>query len=268
MKHLITIDQLFDQTWRAYKPHMGYYALLELVKIALSVFITILLGALTALVVYRPAIELGEWISKETPKFPGAMTVLLIIFAIIIFLACMIVLSGWNKAASWLATTAEPKLTISATLKNAIPLIPRYIGLGMLLSLVITTGYLLLILPGIALTILFAFAPAFAQKKSIIGSLAASRDFVVENWLQITGRLAIAFAIIVVIPSMLSSVAQVGLTQNDSILSLIVFIPLVILIYIAQIFFFAPWYRAFLATLAENNHGHRATDPSELPEIQ
>lgn len=267
MKHLLTIDQLFDQSWRAYKPQMGYYALLELVKMALSVLITVMLGALTALAVYRPAIDISEWLSDANPVFPGAMSIILILFAIVIFIACMIVLGGWNMSVSWLATTAEPKLTIGATLKKAIPLIPRYIGLNFIVGLVTMVGYLLLILPGIALTILFAFANVHAQKKSIIESLTASRDFVMENWLRITARLALAVTIFSIIPSIIIGFAQVGLTQNQSILALIVFIPVICLIYIAQIFFLAPWFRVFVATLSENNHG-RHTTPLELPEIQ
>lgn len=79
------------------------------------------------------------------------------------------------------------------SLKGLVPLFPQLLALTVVKSLIVGVGFLLLVLPGIYLCVLLAFADLFVvtENKSFVDALKASRDLVHGSWFRVFGLLIV-----------------------------------------------------------------------------
>lgn len=85
----------------------------------------------------------------------------------------------------------NPSLTIGQSYRASLGFFWRYVGLTMLLSIVVTIGFILLFIPGLLMSVWFAFA-AFVlvfENVGIKDSMMRSREYVRGHWWGVFGRL-------------------------------------------------------------------------------
>ncbi len=127
-------------------------------------------------------------------------TAVVSVFDWMLFGLLMLVTSVVNifMGAALVLAIDNPNLTISSAYGKAKGFFWRYIGLSILMTVVLTIAYLLLIIPGIILSVWFLFA-AFVlilENTPIIDSMRRSREYVKGKWWGVFGR-SIAGSVII-----------------------------------------------------------------------
>lgn len=95
----------------------------------------------------------------------------------------------------------DPSHTVAGAYRAATTFFWRYLGMSIVMSVLIVIGFLLLIVPGIILSVWFTFA-AFVlvlENQSIRGSLRQSREYVRGRWWGVFGRLIVLTLVALVI---------------------------------------------------------------------
>lgn len=85
-------------------------------------------------------------------------------------------------------------LTVSEAYKSAATFFWRYIGLSILTSLAITIGFILLIIPGVIVSVWLAFASMVLvlERSEIVEAMKRSKEYVRGKWWGVFGRLIAA----------------------------------------------------------------------------
>lgn len=113
-------------------------------------------------------------------------------------------------------------LTIKGAYSAALPFFLPYIGLTIVSGLVLMVGFILFIVPGIILSVWFAFAflVLVLENTGIIDSMKRSREYVRGRWWAVFGRLmfmtlvAILWSILVgIVSTMLPGVILSGIME-------------------------------------------------------
>ncbi len=162
-------------------------------------FIPIVVSFLTAL--FAPNKATGIMITSES-----------IVYVVLMFI--YVVLSVLMTVALILAIN-DNSITAKEAYRRAWPYFWRYIGLSLLMSIIMMVGFLLLIIPGIILSVWFAFATfvLVLENGAIVESLKKSREYTRGKWWAIFGRL-IAMSVFVLLLSMLISTISVFLPNH------------------------------------------------------
>lgn len=276
MVELSKIDDNFTDAWMKYESKAGYYALFTLITGLISAVIFLLFAGLVGASSFPALREFYTYLTNPNhlnmlgiapPPIPGTHYFIWIACA---FGALIIVgnfLRAWQTAALWIAYSTPEKLKFSQIFKQAIPLTPRYFGLGLLKGLIIFAGYALFFVPGILFSGWFAFSEIAAQKKSIIESLKYSRSLVTNRWWSVVLRLVLGLIIAMVIPQIVQSVVMSLFTAENSAFDLITLIGILMAVSISifQAFFLAQWYSIFKYAIYLDAQKSLGTTPSELP---
>lgn len=103
----------------------------------------------------------------------------------------------------------DNSITAKDAYKRAMPYFWRYIGLSLLMSFIMMIGFLLFIIPGIILSVWFAFATyvLVLENAGIVDSLKKSREYVRGKWWAIFGRLIAMSVIIFLLAMVISMIA-------------------------------------------------------------
>ncbi len=172
---------------------------LGIVKANLFLFLSILLipiivSFITAL--FAPNKATGIMITSESIVY----VVLMFIYVILSILMTMALILAIN----------DSSITAKEAYKRAMPYFWRYIGLSILMSIILMVAFVLLIIPGIILSVWFAFATfvLVLENAGIVDSLKKSREYVRGKWWAIFGRL-IAMSVLVILLGMVISMVTV-----------------------------------------------------------
>ena len=147
-------------------------------------------------------------------------------------LMLLVMISSVLMSAALIMAVNNPAMGVGEAYKAALRFFWSYIGLSILMSLIIMVGFLLLIVPGIILSVWFAFASyiLILENAGITDSLRRSREYVRGRWWGVFGRLIlvsiVAFAITVagaMIFSFIPSEAISGLLETAVSLVLVPF---------------------------------------------
>jgi hypothetical protein len=106
--------------------------------------------------------------------------------------------------------------TLGSLFSSVSPFIWTLVGAGILATIIIVIGFILIIVPGlIALTFLAVVAPAVViDRAGVTGALSRSRDLVRGNAWRVFGVIVVLFLITAVITSILNAVG--GSASDDS----------------------------------------------------
>jgi hypothetical protein len=106
--------------------------------------------------------------------------------------------------------------TVGSLFSSASPFLGRLIGAGLLATLIIIIGFILIIVPGlIALTLLAVVAPAVViDRLGVTDALRRSRALVSDNAWRVFGVIVVLFLITAVISGVLSAIG--GSISDDS----------------------------------------------------
>lgn len=174
---MVAVGDLIKSSWELYKKHAKNLALLALIVLAPSILSSLLM------------------IIISDQNVIATTSILLSLVSI--------VTSIWGSAATIIYIKETPK-DINEPLKKAWGFFWSYLWLAILVGIVTIIGYILLIIPGIILTVFYTFAMYVLICENIHGWAAAkkSMDLVKNYWWANFGRLIVMF-IVIYLPMMI-----------------------------------------------------------------
>lgn len=178
------IGDLLRKALEIYKPRMWTLVVLTLVMVFLPMLVlAALIGAGALLFLFLPDFR---HVILLASIFPAS--------------AATIWCANWALTALFTAI-ADNTCGIKEALRCAKPVTLAHIWLTMLMGLVIAGGYMLLIVPGVVLTVWFFFAPLILINEDVRGmeALLKSKEYVRGRWLGVCWRLIAIWFISVVI---------------------------------------------------------------------
>lgn len=177
---------------------------LAIVNANLFLFLSILLipiivSFLTAL--FAPNKATGVMVTSESIVY----VVLMLIYVVLNILMTVALILALK----------DNSITAKEAYRRAMPYFWRYIGLSLLMSIILMVGFILLIIPGIILSVWFVFATfvLVLENGAIVDSLKKSREYVRGKWWAIFGRL-IAMSVFIILLGMLISMITVFLPNH------------------------------------------------------
>lgn len=137
--------------------------------------VPILFSILSAL--FEPSRETGVIDTLEWSIF---ILITLAVVVVNIFMGIALTLAVDNRS-----------LTVAGAYRASRPFFWRYIGLSLLMTLILTIAFILLIIPGVILSVWFVFATfvLILENGGVIESLKRSREYVRGKWWGVFGRL-------------------------------------------------------------------------------
>jgi len=178
------IGDLLRKALEIYKPRMWTLIVLTLVMVFLPMLVlAALIGAGALLFLFLPDFR---HVILLAGIFPAS--------------AATIWCANWALTALFTAI-ADNTCGIKEAFRCAKPVTLAHIWLTMLMGLVIAGGYMLLIVPGVVLTVWFFFAPLILINEDVRGmeALLKSKEYVRGRWLGVCWRLIAIWFISVVI---------------------------------------------------------------------
>lgn len=178
------IGDLLRKALEIYKPRMWTLVVLTLVMVFLPMLVlAALIGAGALLFLFLPDFR---HVILLASIFPAS--------------AATIWCANWALTALFTAI-ADNTCGIKEAFRCAKPVTLAHIWLTMLMGLVIAGGYMLLIVPGVVLTVWFFFAPLILINEDVRGmeALLKSKEYVRGRWLGVCWRLIAIWFISVVI---------------------------------------------------------------------
>jgi hypothetical protein len=129
---------------------------------------------------------------------PAYMVMALLSGIVNVFMSIAIILAIQNNA-----------LTVMESYKQSMPFFLRYIGLSIVMSVLLFLGFLILIIPGIILSVWFAFSTfvLVVERAGIIDSIKKSREYVRGHWWAVFGRILLLGLAMLVISMIISGLS-------------------------------------------------------------
>ncbi len=134
-------------------------------------------------------------------------------------LMVLVMISSVLMSAALILAVNNPAMGVKEAYKAAMKFFWSYIGLSILMSLIILIGFLLLIIPGIILSVWFAFASyvLVLENAGVVDSLRRSREYVRGRWWGVFGRLIlmslVAFAVSVIAAMLFSVIPMEAISR-------------------------------------------------------
>jgi len=186
-----TLGQIFDQAWTVYRQRWG--TLLGL----------LLITYLLLLVPVGAGLAAGGIASLY---LPDEVRVHLLLLGTLCGLAVGLLTMFWGYAA-YLAAALDPELSVNDALKRGWPLCGPVLWAVSLAGLLAAGGFLLAIVPGILLSVWFAFVPFLAiDGRHGMDSLSASRRLVAGRFWDVL----LKFLVASLVPSAIGAIPLVG----------------------------------------------------------
>lgn len=224
---------LFKGSWAILQNNLMLFVGILLVPIVVSVIVQL----------FAPSQATGVIDTMEWTVYVGLM---LISAVINILMAIALILAIDNGS-----------LTVKSAYRESMKMFWSYLGLTIVSSVILFVGFLLLIIPGIILSIWLAFSTFILvlERAGIKESLVRSREYVRGRWWAVFGRI-IAIAIVLIVISMIIS-------------SLLVVIPsewLAEAVVAGLSMMLAPLGMGYMYLMYQDVSGH-ATAPSAEPAV-
>lgn len=155
--------------------------------------------------IFEPAqntgVDASEWI---------VFAVMTVVTAVAnIFMGIALILAFQNRS-----------LTVKSAYSGAKSFFWRYLGLSILTSIVITIGFILLIIPGVIVSVWLAFATFILvlERTEIIEAMKKSKEYVKGKWWEVFGRLIagslVALLLLAIVFAVLSPLPIDVLVEN------------------------------------------------------
>jgi hypothetical protein len=161
--------RLFSDSWSLVKQNMFLYVGILVVPMLLSY----------AAGLFMP--------SQNTAIASTAEWLIYLVLLVVSVLASILMTIAFTLALD------NPSLQIGQAYRASLGLFWSYLGLSIVMSLILLAGFLLLIIPGIIMSVWFSFATfvLILERSSIKDSLKRSREYVRGRWWGVFGRLII-----------------------------------------------------------------------------
>lgn len=100
-------------------------------------------------------------------------------------------------------------LKVVEAYQQAAPFFLRYIGMSIVMSVLLFIGFLLLIVPGVILSVWFAFSTfvLVLERAGIVESLKKSREYVRGRWWAVFGRIMLLALVMIVLSIVISGLS-------------------------------------------------------------
>lgn len=166
---------------------------ITLVKKTISIFLERVKLFLTIIAI--PAL-LSFGVSFIEPGVEDSATLSADMLFFLVLIIVSLVVSAFMTIAL-VHAVADSSLTVKDLFKKAQAQFFKYLGFIILLSLVVTLGFIVLIIPGIWLSVVYAFGMYYLllENKSIAESFGASKQLVKGRWWAVALRLLMLVAV-------------------------------------------------------------------------
>ena len=157
--------------------------------------IPIIVSFFTAL--FAPIPATGVMVTYESVIY----IILMVIYVIISILMSVALILAIN----------DNSLTAKGAYTRAMSYFWKYVGLSLLMTIILMVGFMLLIIPGIILSVWFAFATyiLILENSGIVDSLKRSREYVRGKWWGVFGRLIVMSILIALLAMAISMITVV-----------------------------------------------------------
>jgi len=189
---------ILSEAWRVYTANIPLYISIYAVPWVLLVILVLIFGS--------TELKINEASINDVPLFLG-VTIVAIVVQILSAIAMI-------KAVSSPAET-----TLMSAYGFAKTHFFGYLIVSFMTGLIVTLGFVLLLVPGIIFMVWFAFATfilIFEGKKGT-GALKASREYVRGRWWAVLGRIGFLIVIVLLISIVLSIVAAIVAPNNETV---------------------------------------------------
>ena len=196
VEKMVGPNELLSASWQVYRKHFWSFvgilslaAIVSLVIIVLGVIISLMTGGWALLSFFN-----SDSVLRTLPIV--SIFVFTIVFLMFLSLHIMVQILG-TMALTLAVRDRNSGIEIIDSYKKAWPYVRPYLWTTVLSGLVALLGFILLIIPGIILTIQLIFVPFVVLIEGLSGSkaLARSRQYVRGRWWKVVGRLAILWFI-------------------------------------------------------------------------
>lgn len=227
---LIFLEEIFKQSWNLFKKNYVQWLIPNLLLMALSFFLVLILVIIIFFAIWLVGIYSGDIYNYNLTFFLIFITVLFLLILLFLIFATIIT----SIISLRILLNLDENKSLKVLIFQALKIFWPYLGLTILLSLILGISYLFFIIPGIIFSIflLFSFFVILEKpKEGIRGSLKTSWNLVKGYFWPLFGRL-ILFALI-----------------YSTLMSFLSFIPVISL---AVYFFLVPYYLCILVVLYQD----------------
>lgn len=180
------IGSLIKSAWQRVKPRYGSLILIMLLP---------LLGMAVVLGLALVSTSFATFVNQQTPSIVmGVVTV----FTLLISVLFIVFVSLWSQVAIRVAVASPQKLKPLAAYRSSLRLIWPFVWISILASLATAAGFILFVIPGLLLMILFWFADWCVVTDQVRGlkALAVSREYVRGVFWKVTWRAVVPVALL------------------------------------------------------------------------
>lgn len=203
---LPSLSVLFKESWVTFKGSVLNLFILNIVSFALyiALFIITLIACLPFGIISIATSISADKLTPAAVSSIGAIGVILLISVVV-----GVIISFMVQAGSVLFVgNAKSKPEFGSTFKKGLSFVLRLFLLGIVIGLLTSGAYLLFVIPGIILSILFAFAPyeVVLNKKGPISAIRRSIRVVSSHFWGVLGRMLLWVGIVItlsILPNML-----------------------------------------------------------------
>lgn len=188
-RSLDSIQIMLSQAWNSYKSDALTYSGIILIPLIISAIATLIMAAMG---VIGTGALLGSSLAGSRTAFAGSVFVLGLIT--VVFLVVLLYVNMWGQGALlYKATHDREKISIGQAYQNGRRLIAPLFITGIIAGVLIFIGFLLLIIPGIYLSVMYCLVLPIVVVEGLRGSAALrqSQSYVKDYWLDVFVRLAV-----------------------------------------------------------------------------
>jgi len=204
MKKLLSISDLFENTWDLFKKN--FWELVKIIGLGWAVRIGIvLLGAI--LLVSLVVLSSFNWSSLTLQKtnLQQIMSIIIALGPLVVVLAVfvlgLILTSLWvNLGLIIQLVNSKSGANFASSLKQSFKKLWSFVWISFLVNVIVGLGFVLFIIPGIVFAIWYLFAIYVFADKGTRGwsALKKSKQLVQGRWWPIFGRVVLLFVLIMI----------------------------------------------------------------------
>ncbi len=231
---LLGPSQLFDRAWMIFEKKW---------KSALLIFLP-LIGFVIAWMILMVVMVGGTAMLGGMSDFSGLGAG--IIIAIVVSYIVFLVVGMWVQLAEiYLVVHHDRDVSFNEAYSASKQYILPYLWVSLLLGLIVATGFMVLIIPGIILAVAFAFSHLVLVDQNIKGLNAAltSREYVRGRWWGVFGRFFVLglvyFILIILISALQEQLAKAGYPMFAGIVALVSWVVQMAMNFLAVTYGFA-----------------------------
>src|SRR5690348_11683927 len=183
IKRELSFSELFSRTFELFRKDFAKY-------VGLFAVVGVIIGTVTALAQHYfvfQTLPSTPTVDQVFAWLPGFLATLFLLVGTIFVVTVVFFPIAQGSAIKMASEQIEKgQADLGETIRYATSRLLSIWGLGIIVGLIVTLGFIALVVPGVILTIMFllAFPVLLIEKKGIVDSMGRSRQLVSNRWLK------------------------------------------------------------------------------------